>query len=250
MAVALASRSVDFFENVSASNERLLMLDYDGTLAPFTVERNHAVPYPFVPEMLEQLITKCRTRVVLITGRSAQDIPALLGIWPHPEIWGYHGLCRLHTNDRFETVPVSEEALSRISKADAWLESEGLRELAEVKLGSIAVHWRGISPDIRQEVRTTALRVFELAVCCELEVIEFDGGMELRVKARDKAHAVRTLLSEAEDDLVAAYLGDDTTDEDAFRELNGKGLTVLVRHEFRSTSAQIWIRPPEELKNP
>ena len=44
-----------------------------------------------------------------------------------------------------------------------------------------------------------------------------------------------------------AYLGDDRTDEDAFRALRGRGLSVLVRAEPRETAADAWIRPPEEL---
>ena len=48
-----------------------------------------------------------------------------------------------------------------------------------------------------------------------------------------------------------AYLGDDLTDEAAFRAVNDAGLSslsVLVRQEWRETSAEVWLRPPEELK--
>ena len=48
-------------------------------------------------------------------------------------------------------------------------------------------------------------------------------------------------------DAPIAYLGDDRTDEDAFRALQGRGLTVLVRQELRPTSAELWLRPPDEL---
>ena len=46
---------------------------------------------------------------------------------------------------------------------------------------------------------------------------------------------------------VASYLGDDLTDEDAFRALKGRGLSVLVRNELRETLADIWLKPPGEL---
>ncbi|MGH9571319.1 MAG: hypothetical protein ACRD4F_16865, partial [Candidatus Angelobacter sp.] len=49
------------------------------------------------------------------------------------------------------------------------------------------------------------------------------------------------------DDVAAAYLGDDLTDEDAFQAINGRGLSVLVRPAWRSTTAQAWLRPPGEL---
>ncbi|MBU1936081.1 trehalose-phosphatase, partial [bacterium] len=46
---------------------------------------------------------------------------------------------------------------------------------------------------------------------------------------------------------TVAYLGDDLTDEDAFRVLKGKGLGVLVRPEFRPTTADLWLQPPDDL---
>jgi len=42
-------------------------------------------------------------------------------------------------------------------------------------------------------------------------------------------------------------LGDDRTDEDAFKSIKGRGLGVLVREAFRPTYADVWIKPPEEL---
>jgi trehalose-6-phosphatase len=46
---------------------------------------------------------------------------------------------------------------------------------------------------------------------------------------------------------TAAYLGDDTTDEDAFAVLRGRGLTMLVRAEQRPSQAEYWLRPPQDL---
>jgi len=48
-------------------------------------------------------------------------------------------------------------------------------------------------------------------------------------------------------DAPAAYLGDDNTDEPAFRVMNGRGLSVLVRTKWRETAARLWLQPPEEL---
>jgi trehalose 6-phosphate phosphatase len=50
-----------------------------------------------------------------------------------------------------------------------------------------------------------------------------------------------------EPDTPAAYLGDDATDERAFRAISGRGLSVLVRPSWRQTAAELWLRPPEEL---
>lgn len=52
-------------------------------------------------------------------------------------------------------------------------------------------------------------------------------------------------------DCPVAYLGDDLSDEAAFRavqRVGRRGLGVLVRREWRDTAAEVWLRPPGELK--
>jgi trehalose-6-phosphatase len=58
---------------------------------------------------------------------------------------------------------------------------------------------------------------------------------------------MRTILGELGAGAVAAYLGDDLTDEDAFVAIKGRGLAALVRAEARPTAADIRLRPPDEL---
>ena len=58
---------------------------------------------------------------------------------------------------------------------------------------------------------------------------------------------MKAVLSETPEGSAVAYLGDDITDEDAFRAVKPRGLGVLVRPELRETAADIWIRPPDEL---
>ena len=57
------------------------------------------------------------------------------------------------------------------------------------------------------------------------------------------------ILGEIGPKAAVAYLGDDQTDENAFRAIKGRGLAVLVRIEPRPTMADVWLRPPEELGN-
>ena len=56
------------------------------------------------------------------------------------------------------------------------------------------------------------------------------------------------MLAEVDSRAPVAYLGDDVTDEEPFRSLNGRGLTVLVRPTYRFTAAQYWLRPPDDLQ--
>jgi trehalose-phosphatase len=225
----------------------VLLLDYDGTIAPFSANRHRALPYPTVPELLDCIMSTCHTRVALITGRSAREIPSLLGINPHPEIWGTYGMERLRPNGEYSVEHLTHEERVTLEEAANWLEQEGLEQMVELKLGAVAVHWRGLSPAQVEEVKATAYRVLAMFTRPTLFLSEFDGGLELRLRTRGKGDVVRILASEHRRDVPMAYLGDDSTDEDAFRTLNGRGLTVLVRPAYRFTAAQTWIQPPDEL---
>jgi trehalose 6-phosphate phosphatase len=247
--VATKEASEVFFEQLRRARERVLLLDYDGTIAPFSAQRNRAFPYPTVPELLDCIISTCRTRVVVITGRAAREIPPLLGLNPCPEIWRTNGMERLQANGSYVVAHVSEDAQQALAEADAGLRDEGLSDLVEIKPGAIAVHWRGLSSARLNEAKTAAYRVLSpLALRSHLLLAsEFDGGLELREPVCSKGDVVTSILSEHGSDIAVAFLGDDATDEDAFRALNGRGLTVLVRSMYRFTAAQMWIRPPEEL---
>lgn len=247
-AAAQSSCTSLFFEQLHAAANRLLLLDYDGTIAPFTVDRKCAVPYPSIPELLDSIGSTCRTRLVLISGRAAREIPPLLGLNPRPEIWGAHGLERLYPNDRFELAFLTPEASKAINTAEGVLQEGGLGELCEVKTGAIAVHWRGMKMMDVEEVRTQCYRLLGPLACHgNLLLTEFNGGMELKAQSASKGNAVRTVLAETSSDVPVAYMGDDLTDEDAFHAINGRGLSVLVRETFRSTAAQAWLRPPGEV---
>lgn len=238
---------VSFFERLRHAHQRVLLLDYDGTLAPFTADRTRAFPYRQIPELISRIMA-ANTRVVLISGRSARELLFLSGIHPQPEIWGSHGAERLFADGSYEVdSPTAEHRLALQSARHALI-AEGFTDRIESKPGSIAVHWRGLSTAQRRVTQAAARRIGE-KVSREhgLEVLPFDGGLEVRAPGKTKGDAVRTILSEARRDVAAAYLGDDQTDENAFRAIKGRGLAVLVRPEQRPTAADVWLRPPEEL---
>ena len=236
-----------FMEHLARSQHSALLLDYDGTLAPFTADRQHAHPYPEVADLLRRIMLAGRTRIVLITGRPAAELRRLLRLDPFPETWGVHGLERMFPDGRCELATLKPETRRALAAARACLQRTGLNSLAEFKTGSIAVHWRGLSSPEAQKVRGAVCRAWQpFAGRGDLYLRDFDGGIELSARDRDKGDAVRAIVGETGDAPVA-YLGDDLTDEDAFRALAGRGLTVLVRREFRPTAAAVWITPPEEL---
>ena len=238
-----------FLKLVAQAELSTLLLDYDGTLAPFCLNRQQALPYPGVTALLQEIIANGRTRVAIITGRNAQEVIPLLAVHPRPEIWGCHGLERLRPDGTRETPRVEEPVLRALSDADRWLRHQGLHNRAEFKTGAVAIHWRGLDEATAEETRGQVLLGWlPIAQDTPMELLEFDGGIEMRMPGRDKGDAVRTILNEIGPKVPVAYLGDDRTDERAFLALGTRGLSVLVRPEWRKTAAALWIRPPEGLR--
>jgi trehalose 6-phosphate phosphatase len=237
-----------FFRKVAAAKHRILVVDYDGTLAPFTPRRHRATPYPEIPDCLRCIMTSCSTRVIVVSGRAAHEVSPLLRLNPAPEIWGTNGIERINAFGRYEEVYLNDAALEALARAEAQLEREILRDHIEVKLAAVALHWRGLPAAEILDMRTKAYRILEpLAVPPDLVLREFEEGVEIRLSSANKGDALGNLLSDLDPDVPVAYLGDDATDEDAFRVLNGRGLTVLVGPKYRFTAAQIWLKPPDEL---
>jgi len=234
---------------VAQSPVSALLLDYDGILAPFCLNRQEALPYPGMTALLQEIIVNGRTRVVIITGRNAREVIPLLAVHPSPEIWGCHGLERLRPDGTCEAPRVEEPVLHALADADRWLRYQGLHNRAEFKTAAVAVHWRGLDEATAAEIRDQVLLGWlPIAQSTPMELLEFDGGIEMRMPGRDKGDAVRTILDEIGPGVPVAYLGDDLTDERAFLALGALGLSVLVRPEWRKTAAALWIRPPEGLR--
>lgn len=239
-----------FLNEVARAEGRLLLTDYDGTLAPYSRDREAAFPFPGICDHLMGIM-QSRTRLIVITGRPAHEVTSLLAMKTPPEIWGNDGLERLYPDGRYECddLNVPDDLLRALTEYESKLEQEGLKKKIEVKLTGVTVHWRGLTPSGKLETRTTAYRVLQplMLLSPRLRLVALEEGFELRLPVPGKVDAVRRLLSHTPPNIPIAYLGHAVEDEDLFRALNGRGLTVLVRPAERFTAAQIRLRPPDEL---
>lgn len=238
-----------FLKRVASAAERVLMLDYDGTLAPFRVNPAEAAPYPGVTEAIDEIVRAGGTRVVVVSGRPAQELPPLLGTFRAPEIWGGHGWERLRPDgplDVHEPDAETRRALVDALETARRFVAAGAR--LEGKRASIALHWRGLPEATAANLGRDAMEAWSpLAHAGKVEILPFDGGLELRARGCNKEFAVNEILHETGGDCAIAYLGDDTTDEDAFRAVKARGAAVLVRTQARDSCADVWLKPPEEL---
>lgn len=228
-----------------------LMLDFDGTLAPFRVDRFKARPWAGVRELLGRIQKQGRTRMAVVSGRPAAEIVSLLDVAPAPEVWGLHGAERLFPDGRRELEQLSSATRRKLEALSQELSRDPRGGLVERKPNAIAVHWRGLPAGKARAIRDHTRALFDpYAHKHGFSLLEFEAGLELRA-GRNKGEAVRMLLKDAGKSArhTAAYLGDDLTDEAAFSAIKGLGLGILVRREWRDSCADVWLRPPQELRD-
>ena len=175
----------------------VLMLDYDGTLAPFQIDRFEASPYPGVEDRLAILSGLSRVRLVLITGRSARE----LGICSPPPSESKSGAA-MGGSSSMPMGPMNWPRLNRCSRTRCeevrqQLLGLGFAAALEMKPSSLAVHWRSLEPGAKEQLRS--LTRIRLRAPCQpasgLQLLPFDGGFELRSTDRTKGTAVRQILA-------------------------------------------------------
>jgi trehalose 6-phosphate phosphatase len=256
---AIAAPVQGFFSRFAGAKSALLLLDYDGTLAPFRVDRFKAKPWAGVSELLnrlqEQRESKITTRIVFVSGRPAGEIGPLLGLSTPVEVWGLHGAERLYVDGRRELEEPLPATRAMLNELRTRLRRDSFGGLFEDKPNAVVMHWRGASGMKARQIAEKSRALFEpLARLQGLNLLEFESGLELR-SGRDKGGAVEAILSDAGENAVenpVAFLGDDITDEAAFNAVNSSPrphITVLVKRVHRETAAAVWLQPPGELRN-
>lgn len=228
------------------AEHRLLLMDYDGTLAPFHVDPLEAHPVPGAAPLLER-ITAAGTRVAVISGRPVAQLRRLLEVGGITLV-GEHGWEIWDPGTGLSRHPLPPSVAGSLARVAAAARREPWGERLEEKRTSLVLHTRGMP----EEAASRAAGSFGDLWLAEkppagLSLQPIDGGMELRATDRDKGSAVRDILSTCPPGVFSIYLGDEWTDEDAFRALAGRGAGIRVGLAERDSHAQHRLAGPEEV---
>lgn len=220
---ALATFSSTMSAAVPYPDRPLLLLDYDGTLAPIVDDPAKATPHPEVPDLLSALAE--RYPLVVITGRDLETLHRLLDV--RVRAVGLHGVEHGRLGGRIERPSLSEHAGTLARLRETVPELPGV--VVEDKGHAFAVHYRHASdPDAARD----ALERWAETAPDTLAAIFGKLVVELRPQGISKGTAVTRLAAEYPA-CTPVYLGDDVTDEDAFAALNDltegrQGVTVKI----------------------
>ena len=182
-----------FFSSLRSAPTPLLLLDYDGTLADFRIDRFTARPWSGVRELLTEIQKDNRTRLRVITGRPAGEINPLLQLPSPVEVWGLHGAERLYPDGRRELQKAPPEATQKLGELRTLLRQDAFGGLFEDKPNAVVMHWRGHTPQRSRVIEQKTRALFEPASRVKgLSLLPFESGIELRV-GRDKGGAARAI---------------------------------------------------------
>jgi trehalose-phosphatase len=223
----------DLLDRLVERERVLVCLDYDGTLSEIAAHPADARPTPGVREALAALAEHPdRAQLAIVTGRPISEVRRMLGVERGVLFSGVHGLELMDRRGHRHLAPGAEAALPDLDQARLWLARNVPPEcgfVIEDKRVTIAFHYRMADAEVAARVRR-ALARFVQAHTARLRILK--GKMIDELIPRDaggKGAAVRAIQREAGDPAVRPiYFGDDTTDEDAFRELREDGVGVLV----------------------
>jgi trehalose-phosphatase len=214
----------------------LLFLDYDGTLTPIVESPADAVIPRQTKELLRRLSKNPQVKLSIVSGRALKNVKGIVGIKDIIYV-GNHGLEIEGPKIRFES-PVSPRLSATITEIKEEL-SEKLSAIkgafVEDKGLTLSVHYRLVHKKLAPLVKTIVHETLILHVV--KNIIKIKPGkkvLEIRPPVEwDKGKValwllVRQLAILEDKNVLPIYVGDDLTDEDAFKALRNKGLTVFV----------------------
>lgn len=218
----------DIVEEFKQAEERHLFLDYDGTLVPLVRHPAMARPGKELLELLTKFSQLEKTILTIISGRDGRILNEWVGHLP-VNLVAEHGAASRERGQSwmYETdYDASWKAIIRPTLELFTKRCPG--SFVEEKNLTLTWHYRNVDRDLGF-VRSRELldNLYHLIRNAHLHVIDGNKVIEVRIAGIDKGVAVKKLLADQPTDFVLA-IGDDRTDEDMFRALADKAITIKV----------------------
>ncbi len=232
----------------------IVMLDVDGTLAPIAPRPEDAGVPPETHRAVANLASRPEVFVALVSGRAAPDAKRMVGV---SNVWvlGNHGAESITPSGEEQVDPLVapyETVMATARTALGPLTASLPGVIVEDKRWTLSVHFRQADQELVPRLRST---VDAVAAQNGLRVHEGKMVFEVRPPVRvDKGTAVMGLadrLGGLDEGASLLFIGDDRTDEDAFRLLRHRvprAVTIRVADEMAETTAEFLADDPPAVR--
>ena len=228
-----ALRDGEQFAAKLAGRRPAVFLDYDGVLAPIVDRPEDAVMSEGMREAVQALAQ--RYSVCVVSGRDRTVVQRLMGV-DNLVVAGSHGFDIWSPQEgtiQHDAAVGFEDLIFEVGDRLRAQVASIPGAVVEPKLASVAVHYRRADPEHHATVTAVVDELLDeysgrLKVTPGKLVYELQPKIDWH-KGKAVLHLLQTLDLDA-DDVVPLYLGDDITDEDAFRALAGRGVGIIVGH--------------------
>lgn len=245
----LWSRCPEIQKQIRSRKNLLLLLDYDGTLTPIAPTPRQARLSPQTKLMLRRLSRKPNVIIAVISGRALADLKRIVGL-RNLAYAGNHGL-ELWWHNRRRTVKIPralKKALSEVTPMLSKVRRDFDGVIVQDKDLSLSLHYRLVKAKGLTRLKEEFWNhVMPFVRSGKVRVVKGKRVFEIRPNVPwTKGHAALWFMKKlANPSCLLMYIGDDETDEDAFRTLKN-GITIRVGQHHRS-GAKYYVRRVSEV---
>ncbi len=211
------------------AQRRLLLLDYDGTLAPFSTRPSRAVPSQEVLDLLSRLAMEPGTSVVLVSGRDRKSLDGWFGNLPMGMIAEHGAWLKPGSEAEWEMIePMTGEWKEEVRPILELYADRTPGSFVEEKDFSLVWQYRRSETPLGElRARDLVAHLQTLIANLGLQVLEGSKVVEVKNSGVNKGRAALRWVATLEPDFILA-IGDDYTDEDLFRALPGNTWSIKV----------------------
>lgn len=236
-------------EAFNQAKSRIILLDYDGTLAPFAALPQSAVPSPNLIDVLKRLARDKHSATALISGRSRADLERWFASIPNLWIAAEHGaLVWSPTSQAWERPHhvSSDDWKKRVYPVLEHFVDRTPGSFIEEKEFSLVWHYRMADPEFGDWLANDLVANLD-HMLAESPVKTVKGQKTVEVKSlwANKGQVYSRLMHSVESPDFILAAGDDATDEDLFASLPENAWTIHVgRNESK---AKYYVSGPDDM---
>jgi trehalose 6-phosphate phosphatase len=243
---------------ISKAGNLLIFLDYDGTLAPIAIRPELALMPRNTRHVLKSLVKNKRISVSVISGRALKDVKQLVAVNGI-----YYSGCHGFEAEGFNSVSSPAE-LKKIRVFIKQAEKFLVKELSGVVPAEIidienkgfilSLHYRRVKKQYLKDIKTAFYKMAKQHVNSGKMIITRNKKvLELRPDIKwDKGMYCLYMLKKLgryRKKILPIYIGDDRTDETAFKALEGRAITIFVKGERKTSLAQYYVNSTSEVRD-